>query len=303
MKDDDLIVTQEDYFRNDLFTKIAKIAVSDRIRLYSFMRVVTKKMNDMESRFREDPNEENESRLKNWVDVLFQVLVDEINGSDVEYIFWKQLFPPNWKITENNNDSIVSFLFFRRFREWLMLEVGQQSFSPEPIRDVTLANGLFPKAHHIFFPMFLRLYLFDDPEEAVKAEVRIHFSNMQLSYAGEKSDSEVERMWGDLDREHLRDTYFIIVRYFYDWGPLQVYKEDFTESEFKELNNKSNEDRKYEIISKISTKIRNVCRQFEVHKSEIDEDQKFSARSDAIISFLSSFSSYIEKPEGRELFS
>lgn len=159
---------------------------------------------------------------------VFFEIIDSVPGN---HNIWHYYFPAEWKVIIANSKNRASRIILHEFLKLAQKRIFKES--PENYDKILseVASGIFPNAHHSLFPAFITLLFVSEIKYAVQKESKFSMINTSISWSGEKSDEEVQKMFSQQDQSQKEETIDIIFEYFRDWSLLKCFKEDISEQE------------------------------------------------------------------------
>ena len=236
------------YFQQGLFPAVAKALLQDGHGPYQLFTSFKKHIDDAVAKLEKIEGEDKKQRWWNYIMGLFgsfcPMFFNTIDSVPSNYDIWHHYFPADWKVTIANSKNRAPRVILHEFLEWAQKRIFKEN--PENYdKDLSeVANGIFPNAHHSLFPAFITLLFASEIKYAVQKESNFSLINTGISWSGEKSDEEVQKMFSQQDQSQKEETINIIYEYFRDWRLLKIFKEDISEQELSEWSTYSEEQRK-----------------------------------------------------------
>lgn len=269
------------YFQQELFPAVAKALLHDGHGSYQLFTTFKKYVDESVTKLETIEDKDRKKRWDNYIVGLFgsfcPMFFDTIDKVSGNYDIWHHNFPPEWKVTAANSKSGIPRIILHEFLEWAQKRIFKQN--PENYdKDLSeVANGIFPNAHHSLFPAFINLLFTSEIKDAVQKEPNFFLINTGISWSGEKSDEDVQKMFNQQDQSQKEETAKIIFEYFRDnWRPLLYFKEDLTEKELAEWEGYAEDQRKVIINRVRKTKLQKILD--ELNSKEVTDLCKESER-------------------------
>lgn len=273
------------YFERELFPEIAKILLHDGHGPYELFTHFKKYIDEAEEKLNKIEKEDRKQRWWNHMMGLFGVFCplffENIEKVSNNYEVWEHYFPREWKITLGNAENRISRVVLHEFLQWShqrLLKIDESDYD----KDLTeVVGGLFPNVHHRLFPAFLVLLFSAEVKSAVQKEVKFFLTNTGISWSGEKSEVEIQKMVEQQDLSQKEETVGLVLEYFTHWPYLRIYKDDISEEEFsnwesygqekrKEITDRVRKNKFNKVLAELnSAEVIEVCK-----KSERFEDQR-----------------------------
>lgn len=163
-----------------------------------------------------------------YVNRLFRIfcptLFSRMGNAPPDYLFWDYDFPPEWKVSMQNENNMIPQLVFHEFIKWFQTKIFDVTYNSSNKNDLgTVIGGIFPQVHPFLFERFLMLHFLPDIKDALKENP--NFSIIETYIVGELLPYKNEEDWikasdqKQKKRETLqkRETAQIILRFFYRW--------------------------------------------------------------------------------------
>lgn len=244
------------YFQQAFIPAVSKALLYDSHGAFQLFSCLKKYVDEAESKI--DSIEDGQKKERWWgyivafMSSFCEMFFANIDKVPSNYDIWHHYFPPEWKITSANANKRIPRVILQSFLQWSQSRIFKTGSEHDP--DLTeVAGGLFPNVHHTLFPEFMVLFFSVEPEYAIKQQPNFFLINTSISWSGEKSDEEVQKMFTDQDLSQKRETVEMIFKYLHNWSTLTLYKDDLTEQEQKDWETYSEEQRK-EIVRRVRKK-------------------------------------------------
>ena len=271
------------YFQHSFFLVVAKTMLKDSHGSYQFFTSFKKHIDKAIIKLEKIENEDTRQRWWNYISGFFgsfcPMFFDNISSISDKYTIWHHYFPPEWKVTGTNSNR-ASRIILHEFLEWAQQRIFKENESKYDNSLTVVVSGIFPSAHPVLLPAFLTFLFYSDVKSAIQKELNFSLITGCVSWSGEKSDEDIQKMFEQQDQSRTEDTINIIFRYFGDWRLLKVYKDDISEEELSNWNEYPEAKRK-EVVDRVrksklestlsdlnSTEVVNLCQESEHHKHQ-----------------------------------
>jgi hypothetical protein len=276
--------SKKEYFRNwdywgqDFFQAIIKTFLRDEHGPYQLFISFKKHIEESEKKLEKITDEKENERHWHYITELFSsfcpTFFNEINSAPSNYGFWKQHFPPEWKITIANKDNRMAYIILDEFLQWSTYRIFKKENEENFDKNLTeVINCIFPNVHSSLFMAFLMLLFSGEVKYAIEKEA--NFFIYSVTYCGwsgsvEESEQEKEKREAEMMKKReisqKEETIQIILKFFNSWPTLKIYKDDLSDDESKNLQSYTEEQRKL-VVKKVRKE------KLEKTKAEIESEE------------------------------
>ncbi len=267
------------YFLQKLFPAVSRILLQGGHEPYQLFTCFKKYIEGAEAKLEKIKDEDRKQQWWNYITGLFgsfcPVFFETIDTVPNNFDIWHHYFPGEWKIASVNSKGRIPRVILHEFLQWTQQRIFKEIPENYDKELTEVTNGIFPNAHHSLFPAFLTLLFSSEIKYAVQKEPNFSLTNTNISWFGEKSEEEVQKMFSQQDWSQKEETINIIYEYFRDWRLLKIFRNDISEEEFSNWSGYSEEQRK-PIINRVrkmklqgvldelnSVEIINLCKESE----------------------------------------
>lgn len=258
------------YFQQEFIPSVVKILLNDGHGPYEFFTYFKKHIDECEVKLEKIIDIDEKERYFNYIKGLFgsfcKSFFENINTAPYKFDVWEHYFPKEWKITMDNTKNHSPRILLDEFQKWASGRIFERRETGFDDKLSEVAGGLFPSVHSSLFPAFLILLYSSEIKYAIEKESNVFIIHGMLSWSGDISEDEINRMRENQERSQKEETIKIIYTYFWYWSQIKLYKEDLTAEENEKWKYYTEEQR-----NKILKKVRKM--KLEKMKAELESNE------------------------------
>lgn len=282
------------YFGGEFFQAIVKALLKDGHGPYQLFLSFKKHIEESEKKLDKIKNEKEKKKFWNYITNLFTsfcpIFFNEIDKAPSKYNIWKHNFPTEWRIAIANKDNRISRVVLHEFLQWSRDRIFKKDDKDNFDKDLTeVINGIFPNVHSLLFTAFLMLFVSSEVKYALEKKPNFYISGMSVSWSRsveeskEDTDKRLDEMMKAKEISQKEETVQIILKYFYFWPTLTLYRDNLSEDESKKWESFTEAERK-SIVKRVRKekleKVKAEIESAEIKKICDDSERKEFYRKD-----------------------
>lgn len=218
--------------------------LKDRNSPYQLFSSFKKHIEESENKLDKIENKQEKEEYWYYITELFSIFCPaffgEISNAPSNYNIWEHNFPAGWKITIANEGNRISHMILSEFLRWSkdhIFNKGNRGYLNKDLTEVI--HGIFPNVHSSLFTAFLMLFFAREVKYALEVEPNFYIQGGSVSgsFSAEESKEERDKMLDEMmeakEISQKEETVQIILKFFYSWPMLEIYKDDLSEHESK----------------------------------------------------------------------